>query len=142
MVNSFMDSSEHSLSIKGSDADFTVCAFDCQLYHFGSYNDSSVEFNKIGSENTNIIQCGINRSKAQCAVLPSYSLFCCLIFGGKSNGDEKLDSFVEFDIQSNKWKSSLFKLSEPKSGFGCAVSNNRLYIAGGSNNMKSLKSFE
>ena len=65
-----------------------------------------------------------------------------MIFGGKSNGDEKLDSFIEFDIQSNKWKNSLLKLSEPKSGFGCAVSNNRLYIAGGSNNMKSLKSFE
>lgn len=90
----------------------------------------------------NLISSGINRSKAQCAIIPSYSPFFCLILGGKSSGDEKLDTIVEFDLQTNKWKNSLFRLSEPKSGFGCAVNNNRLYVCGGSNNNKSLKTFE
>lgn len=85
---------------------------------------------------------GLNRSKANCAVLPSYSPFICLIFGGKSSSDDKLDSFVEFDLQTHKCRISKLKLSEPKSGFGCAVKDGRLFIIGGSNNQKSLKSFE
>lgn len=140
MIHSFMESSNHSLSIKGSEADFTICSFDTQIYHFGSFSDSSVEYGRMGLS-TSVVKSGVNRSKAQCAILPSYSPFVCLIMGGKSNFDEKLDSFIEYDLQFHQCRSSVFRLSEPKSGFGCAVRDSRLYIAGGSNNTKSLRSF-
>lgn len=63
----------------------------------------------------------VERSKAQCAIIPSYSPHKCLIFGGKSTIDQKLDTFTEYDFQSMKWTTSLFKLSEAKSGFGSAI---------------------
>ena len=83
----------------------------------------------------------IHRSKFQTAYLSNYSLTKCLIFGGKSIQDEKLDSFLEYDFVSDHIAQCSFQLSEPKSGFGSTIKDGKIYIAGGSNSKKSLKTF-
>lgn len=97
MVNSFMESnqSNQSLSIRGSEADFTMISYEQKIYHFGGFNDSSVECWKIDDKGNKVMpNVAVERSKAQCAIIPSYSPHKCLIFGGKSPTDQKLDTFT------------------------------------------------
>jgi hypothetical protein len=88
MINSFMESSNQSLSIRGSEADFTILSYDQRIYHFGGFNNSSVECGKVDDpKSRKCINVNIERSKAQCAIIPSYNDHKCLIFGGKSVND-------------------------------------------------------
>lgn len=96
-----MKSSVHSFSIKGSEAEFTMYSYCQKVYHFGSYNHSSIETLKLDENTSTTMLAQIHRSKFQTAYLSNYSLTKCLIFGGKSIQDEKLDSFLEYDFVSD-----------------------------------------
>lgn len=68
------------------------------------FNDSSIEYCKVDEPKCSkiISQVNIERSKAQCAIIPSLSEHKCLIFGGKSSSDQKMDTFLEYNILTNK----------------------------------------
>lgn len=51
MVNSFMESSNRSITIKGSEADFTVFSYEQKIYHFGGFGDNSIEYTKLEDPN-------------------------------------------------------------------------------------------
>jgi hypothetical protein len=143
MVNSFMESSDRSFSLKGSEAGFTLEGHQQHLYHFGGMGTHSVECNHLKDPPmSNLFPATIPLSRGQCVLLPSFGDSVCLIFGGRNHSEERVDSFIEYDFRSNKATPLPHKLSEPKSGFGAAVREGKLYIAGGSNSLKALKAFE
>lgn len=97
-------------------------SYNQKLYHFGSYNDSSIEMVKLeDSSFPEKMSSTLNRSKFQCVTLSAYCSSKGLIMGGKSMHDEKLSTILEFDFLCDKIRESNFNLSEPKSGFGALV---------------------
>ena len=72
----------------------------------------------------------------------AYNSEKCLIVGGESNSNNKMDGEIyAFDFKSELLSRTGLSLTEPRSSFGCISKDNFLYIMGGKNE-KQLNTFE